>query len=240
MVNESSTGRTLLVVLLLVVLFQPGVLNASAHFTSLRSVGMLTSQAYEQASCKDNPAEKASFFGTLGPDASARGAVKTFTIKVVKRQDNESFKNSKDSGNFSIATVDRVEPGSKVLLRPVIGRVSSLFGRRKHPRSNSWHFHTGVDIVAPRGTPIASSQTGKVSYAGWRRGYGLVVVVDHGNDLQTAYAHCSKIAVKVGQSVNGGQRIGYVGNTGVTTGSHLHFEVRRKGSVQNPFRFLRL
>ncbi|HQB84322.1 MAG TPA: M23 family metallopeptidase, partial [Candidatus Rifleibacterium sp.] len=132
------------------------------------------------------------------------------------------------------------EPGSKVLLRPVIGRVSSLFGRRKHPSRNSWHFHTGVDIVVPRGTPISSSQGGKVTYAGWRRGYGLVVVVDHGNNIETAYAHCSKIAVKVGQSVNAGQRIAYVGNTGVATGSHLHFEVRRNGSVQNPFRFLRL
>ncbi len=239
MVNESSTGRTLLFVLLLVAFLQPGNLNASAHFTSLRSVGMLTNPAFnQQAVTNENPAERADFFGTLGPDTSARGAVKTFTIKVVRRQENES--SSKDSGTFSIAKVDRIEPGSKVLLRPVSGRVSSLFGRRKHPRSNSWHFHTGVDIVAPRGTPISSSQAGKVTYAGWRRGYGLMVVVDHGNNLETAYAHCSKISVKVGQSVDPGQRIAYVGNTGVTTGSHLHFEVRRNGSVQNPFRFLRL
>lgn len=240
MVNESSTGRTLLVVLLLVAVFQPGILNASVHFTSLRSVGLLASQNYEQTPCNDNPAEKASFFGTLGPDASAKGAVKTFTIKVVKRHENDTFKKGKESGKFSIARTDRVEPGSKVLLRPVSGRVSSLFGRRKHPKSKSWHFHSGVDIVAPRGTPIASGQNGKVSYAGWRRGYGLVVVVDHGNDIQTVYAHCSKLAVKVGQSVNAGQRIAYVGNTGVTTGSHLHFEVRRNGSVQNPLRFLKL
>ncbi len=240
MVNESSTGRTLLFVLLLVAFLQPGNLNASAHFTSLRSVGMLTNPAFNQATTNENPAEKASFFGTLGPDTSARGAVKTFTIKVVKRQDDESFKDNKDSGTFTIAKVDRIEPGSKVLSRPVIGRVSSLFGRRKHPSRNSWHFHTGVDIVAPRGTPISSSQNGKVTYAGWRRGYGLMVVVDHGNNIETAYAHCSKITVKVGQSVNAGQRIAYVGNTGVTTGSHLHFEVRRNGSVQNPFRFLRL
>ncbi len=238
MVNESSTGRTLLVVLLLVAFIQPGVLNASAHFTSLKSAGMLTSPAFEQTGTKDNPAEKASFFGTLGPDASAKGAVKTYTIKVVKRQDNESF--AKDSANFSIAKVDGTDAVSKGLLRPVIGSVSSLFGRRRHPRSHSWHFHTGIDIRAPRGTPISSSQGGKISYAGWRRGYGLVVVVDHGNNLQTAYAHCSRVAVKVGQSVNAGQRIAYVGNTGVTTGTHLHFEVRRNGSVQNPLRYLKL
>ena len=238
MVNESSTGRALLVVLLLVAVFQPGVLNASAHFMSLKSAGMLASPAFEQAENKDNPAEKASFFGTLGPDASAKGAVKTFIIKIGKRHNNESI--AKDSENFSIVKADRAETGSKGLLRPVVGRISSLFGRRRHPRSHSWHFHTGVDIVAPRGTPIFSSQGGKVSYAGWRRGYGLVVVVDHGNNLQTAYAHCSRINVKVGQSVSAAQRIALVGSTGVTTGTHLHFEVRRNGSVENPLRYLSL
>lgn len=237
MVNESSTGRTLLFVLLFVALFQPGVANASAHFSSLKSVGLLTEQAYLEASPQENPAEQASFFGTLGPDESAKGAVKTYTIKVGKRQENESVK---ETGNFKIVRVDRLESGSKVLLRPVSGRVTSLFGRRVHPKSHSWHFHTGVDISAPSGTPISSSQSGKVTCAGWRRGYGLIVVVSHGNNLETAYAHCSKVAVKVGQSVTAGQRVGFVGSTGVTTGSHLHFEVRKNGVVQNPFRFLRL
>ncbi len=232
MVNRSSTGRAAPMFLLLVAIFLPVMASATAHFSSLRSVGMLTSPTFNKVAVNENPAEKVSFFGTLGPDASAKGAVKTFTIKIVSRQKS-------NSGKASLGTAELSEPGTRSFLRPVAGRVSSMFGRRKHPKSHVWHFHSGVDIVAPKGTPIASSQGGKVTYAGWRRGYGLLVVVDHGNNLETAYAHCSKVTVKVGQSVNAGQRIAYVGNTGVTTGSHLHFEVRRNGSVQNPFRFLK-
>ncbi|MDD2999735.1 MAG: M23 family metallopeptidase [Candidatus Riflebacteria bacterium] len=233
MVNKSSTEKSLLMLLLLcTAIFQPGISNASAHFVSVKSVGLLTDQVYLEKTPHETPAERTSFFGTLGPGSSNRGAVKTYTVKVVKRHTDKGFAGSK------IANADRSV--NKILLRPVSGRVSSLFGRRKHPTSKSWHFHTGIDIVARKGTPVVSSLSGKVSYAGWRRGYGLIIVVDHGNDLQTAYAHCSRLAVKVGQSVNAGQRIGYVGSTGVTTGSHLHFEVRRNGAVQNPFRFLAL
>lgn len=232
MSNKSSTGRSLLFLLLCAAIFQPGILNASAHFVSVKSVGLLTNQVYLEKAPQETPAERTSFFGTLGPGSSSRGAVKTYTIKVVKR------KTGKDSSAPKIVKLD--QSVNKILLRPVSGRISSLFGRRKHPTTRSWHFHTGVDIVARKGTPIVSSLAGKVTYAGWKRGYGLIIVVDHGNDIQTAYAHCSKLAVKVGQSVNAGQRIGYVGNTGVTTGSHLHFEVRRKGAVQNPLRFLSL
>jgi murein DD-endopeptidase MepM/ murein hydrolase activator NlpD len=121
---------------------------------------------------------------------------------------------------------------------PVMGRISSLFGNRRHPKSKRMHFHSGIDIVARKGTPIVSGESGKVSFTGWRRGYGLVVIVDHSDGLQTVYAHCSKVAVKAGQTVNSGQRIAYVGSTGVATGSHLHFEVRRNGNVRNPFRYL--
>jgi len=124
------------------------------------------------------------------------------------------------------------------MLMPVMGRISSLFGNRRHPKTRKPQFHTGIDIVARKGTPIKSARAGKVSFTGWRRGYGLMVIVDHANGMQTVYAHCSKVAVKSGQMVNSGQRIAYVGSTGVATGSHLHFEVRRNGNVRNPFRYL--
>jgi murein DD-endopeptidase MepM/ murein hydrolase activator NlpD len=128
---------------------------------------------------------------------------------------------------------------SKCLIRPVIGRISSLFGRRRHPTRRSWHFHAGIDIVARKGTPIKAAMAGKVTFAGWKRGYGLVLVVKHSDEFETVYAHCSRLLVKKGQVVNTGQKVAKVGNTGITTGSHLHFEVRRSGNVRNPFRYLR-
>jgi murein DD-endopeptidase MepM/ murein hydrolase activator NlpD len=173
------------------------------------------------------------FFGTLDPGASEKGAVKTYAVKVVKR----------DTGVYSpvrgkVVSGASDNSGPHNMLMPVMGRVSSLFGNRRHPTSRAIRFHSGIDIVARKGTPIVSSGSGKVSFTGWRRGYGLVVIVDHGEDLQTVYAHCSKVAVKAGQTVNAGQRIAFVGSTGVATGSHLHFEVRRSGNVRNPFRYL--
>jgi murein DD-endopeptidase MepM/ murein hydrolase activator NlpD len=99
-------------------------------------------------------------------------------------------------------------------------------------------FHTGIDIPAPTGTPIRVVAPGKVVYSGWRSGYGLMVEVDHGNGISTVYAHCSKLFLRLGQVVSAGQLVGGVGRTGVTTGSHLHFEVRRRGSPVDPMRFL--
>ncbi len=84
-----------------------------------------------------------------------------------------------------------------------------------------------------------AAMAGKISYSGWKRGYGMVVIVDHGDDLETVYAHCSRVQVKTGQVVNVGQKIASVGSTGVATGAHLHFEVRRDGNVRNPFRYLK-
>jgi len=173
------------------------------------------------------------FFDTLDPGVSEKGAVKTYAVKVVKR---DTGVYSPRSGKASAGATDAAGPHN--MLMPVMGRISSMFGNRRHPKSKRMHFHSGIDIVARKGTPIASAESGKVSFTGWRRGYGLVVIVDHAGDLQTVYAHCSKVAVKAGQAVNAGQRIAYVGNTGVTTGSHLHFEVRRSGNVRNPFRYL--
>ncbi len=174
-----------------------------------------------------------SFFGTLGPETSAPGSVKTYSLKVVSKS------HSSDRSKVLKNGQNGFDDAQKCLLMPVSGRVSSLFGKRRHPTRDSWHFHSGIDIVAPKGTAIFAAKSGKVTYSGWKRGYGMVVIVDHGDDMETVYAHCSKVQVKNGQSVNGGQRIASVGSTGVATGSHLHFEVRRGGNVRNPFRYLR-
>lgn len=237
MANKSKTGKALFVAVFLLAFFQPVLLSAAPHFNSLRSAGLLADKSYTEAIPTERPGSKASFFGTLGPGASEKGAVKTFTIKVVKRP-SESYEAWPTSSSKGPAGINGTPVGSLSLARPVSGRISSLFGSRRHPATRKIRFHSGVDIAAPRGTPVNSSMSGRISYAGWRRGYGLVVVVDHGKGLETVYAHCSKLAVKVGQHVNTGQRIGYVGNTGVATGCHLHFEVRRDGNVRNPLRYM--
>lgn len=115
-----------------------------------------------------------------------------------------------------------------------LGRISSWFGRR----GRDWH--TGVDIAAPTGTPARAADRGVVVLAGWYGAYGRTVMVDHGGGrLMTLYGHLSRVAVRVGQSVEKGQVIGYVGCTGRCTGPHLHFEVRENGRPVNPLRFYR-
>ncbi|HFC97218.1 MAG TPA: hypothetical protein ENJ40_02005 [Thermosulfurimonas dismutans] len=134
----------------------------------------------------------------------------------------------------------------RVLSRVPIGSpcrgcyLSSGFGRRKDPFTGKPAFHTGVDLVGYSGTPIRSTADGKVIYAGWHGGYGRVVVIRHGYGYSTLYGHLKKIVVRAGQRVKRGQVIGYLGNTGRSTGPHLHYEVRRYGRYLNPYRFIRV
>lgn len=122
---------------------------------------------------------------------------------------------------------------------PVAGRITSSFGTRIHPVFKTKTTHTGVDIAAPKGTAINAADAGEILYTGWLRGYGQVVIVDHGADLTTVYAHMSKIETTEGAKVRRGQLIGRVGSTGVSTGNHLHFETRVNGEAVNPMRYLK-
>ena len=119
-------------------------------------------------------------------------------------------------------------------LVPVRGRLSSGFGMRFHPILKEWKMHTGVDISARTGTPIAASAGGVVVFSGWRRGYGNTVMIDHGGRISTLYAHCSRLLVRVGQQVKQGQTIATVGSTGLSTGPHVHWEKRLYGKPVNP------
>jgi murein DD-endopeptidase MepM/ murein hydrolase activator NlpD len=119
------------------------------------------------------------------------------------------------------------------------GWYSSNFGWRVDPFNGQSAMHEGVDYVVPEGTPIYASAGGVVSYADNHPSYGNMVEIEHGNDIITRYAHASKLLVKVGQVVRRGEKIAEVGSTGRSTGNHLHFEVRYKGSAQNPVRFLK-
>jgi murein DD-endopeptidase MepM/ murein hydrolase activator NlpD len=122
--------------------------------------------------------------------------------------------------------------GSGVLGWPVTGPVTSGFGMR-------WgRMHEGIDIGVGVGTPVRAAAAGTVIYASWMSGYGNLVVVDHGNGLSTAYAHNSSLAVSVGQSVAAGEIVSYSGNTGNSTGPHVHFEVRVNGTAVDPLGYL--
>ncbi|MEI6131634.1 MAG: peptidoglycan DD-metalloendopeptidase family protein [Bacillota bacterium] len=110
----------------------------------------------------------------------------------------------------------------------------SRYGMRIHPVYHSWKMHTGVDIHAPMGVTIVAVDSGSVIYASRMGGYGNVVIIDHGNGITTLYAHCSRLLVSVGENVNQGEAIAKAGSTGVSTGSHLHFEVRVHGNTTDP------
>jgi murein DD-endopeptidase MepM/ murein hydrolase activator NlpD len=117
---------------------------------------------------------------------------------------------------------------------PVAGRITSGFGMRYHPMLHAMIFHSGIDFAVPFGTPIHAAASGEVMLASLNGGYGLCIIILHGNRMQTLYGHCSRLAVHAGQMVHRGEIIGYVGSTGRSTGPHLHFEVRRDGHAINP------
>jgi murein DD-endopeptidase MepM/ murein hydrolase activator NlpD len=115
---------------------------------------------------------------------------------------------------------------------------ASAFGRRIDPFNGQWAMHDGIDFIAEYGSPIVAAAAGVVVFSGFHPQYGYMVDIDHGNDLVTRYAHCSKLLVREGDLVQRGRKIGEVGSTGRSTGPHLHFEVRFRGAAQNPSKFL--
>ncbi|MEM1196918.1 MAG: M23 family metallopeptidase [Pseudomonadota bacterium] len=119
------------------------------------------------------------------------------------------------------------------------GRISSGYGMRVHPVLRRRKRHSGVDLAAPTGTPVYATADGSVSRADRSRTYGLVIYLDHGAELQTRYAHLSKLLVADGQNVRKGDVIGYVGSTGRSTGPHLHYEVRVDGVAVNPIPYMK-
>ncbi len=145
---------------------------------------------------------------------------------------DEVFEMAKDKADM-LAAIPAIVPIEKGTQRLVSG-----FGPRIHPIYKTLRPHTGVDFTAPTGTPIYAPGNGVVTTVERNRhGYGLMVVIDHGYGYETLYAHLSKFNVRVGQQVKRGEIIGFVGNTGVSTAPHLHYEVIRHGNKVNPVNY---
>jgi len=123
-------------------------------------------------------------------------------------------------------------------IKPTTGYISSFFGKRKHPIYHTIQYHNAIDISTQKGEPIMASADGKVVKSTHQVGYGLTIVIDHGYGIITKYAHCSKSIVKRGQKVKRGEVIGYVGQSGITTGPNLHYEVVTNGVAQNPLNYI--
>lgn len=121
---------------------------------------------------------------------------------------------------------------------PSSSKISSYYGNRLHPILKKYKMHTGIDISANQGASIIAANSGTVIMSGWQNGYGNTVVIDHGGGITTLYAHCSKLLVSVGKKVNAGDTIAKVGSTGMSTGPHLHFEVRKNGATTDPVKYV--
>ncbi len=121
---------------------------------------------------------------------------------------------------------------------PIEGNISSPYGTRKHPIVHKLLEHLGVDIPAQAGTHIRAIGKGRVIFSGEYGGYGNLIVILHGNEISTHYAHCQELYVNVGQNVRAGEIIGSVGKSGMATGPHLHLEFRQSGVPQDPSEYL--
>jgi murein DD-endopeptidase MepM/ murein hydrolase activator NlpD len=136
-------------------------------------------------------------------------------------------------------TVTAAQNGNGLFIWPTSGRVSSEYGYRRSPINGKMLFHNGIDIAAPRGTPVVAALSGQVGFVGRDNVYGNYAVLNHESGYRTLYAHLHVVRVKVGDSVETGQHIGDVGSTGLSTGAHLHFAVNQNDVLLNPRTLLR-
>lgn len=153
----------------------------------------------------------------------------SYGTEVAEQQVLQLWKDLSDKNEILLTTPS---------IRPTAGWVSSNFGSRVSPFSGDLSQHKGLDIAADMGTPIRAPAAGIVTAASMDAGYGKVITVDHGHGIVTRYGHCSQMYVKAGQKVRRGDVIGAVGNTGRSTGPHLHYEVRLQGVPVNPERYI--
>lgn len=219
----------------------------SSLYRSARAAGAPASaiqeylQTLDQHGMLDTMAPSDEFDMVLGYKRAAGGAVQVGNLLYAGlERDGKArtelvrmggaFTDALDDGSSSASPVATLAMGMPV----ANGHETSGFGLRRHPILGYVRMHDGIDYGAPFGSPIYAVADGVVASAGWRGGYGNFVMLSHGGGITSGYGHMSRIAVSGGQGVQRGQVIGYVGSTGLSTGAHVHFEVRRDGRPVNP------
>ncbi|MGH7560398.1 MAG: M23 family metallopeptidase [Gemmatimonadales bacterium] len=158
-------------------------------------------------------------------------------LNALIRRANLLSRSFREAGDSLVRHADRLAATPSIM--PTSGWLTSAFSRmREHPILHTARPHEGIDVSAPRGAPIEAPANGVVVEAGWDAGYGNVVTIDHGYGIVTRFAHASRLLVRRGQKVRRGEQIATVGNSGLSTGPHLHYEVHVNGRPVNPMRYV--
>lgn len=233
-----------------------------SHYNALRSEEARLRRQYVQlqAQAKDTRQQLSSLQSLATEVAATYGILRwrdtPFRVAAQSPAEPDNFESSVNQFHFLVRNVSMVsmvdESGLSLLpgpipansrlvpsLWPVIGPITASFGEREDPFTGQPAFHPGVDIAAAYGTPVEATADGVVVFAGVEEGYGREVVIDHGFGISTCYAHLSGFNVDAGDRVTRGEIIGYVGDSGRSTGPHLHYEVRIHNTPVNPWRYLR-
>ncbi len=158
--------------------------------------------------------------------------------RVLQRINRISSPRSLQIGTEIRIRSDGIPGFSDPLRIPLV--LTSKYGYRPHPVTGRWRMHDGIDLRAAVGTRVYASKAGRVIFAGRKGGYGKLVGIEHEDNFTTWYGHLSRIRVKVGQIVSQGKVIGLSGNTGISTGPHLHFEIRYKGRSEKPTKYINI
>ena len=196
-------------------------------------------RAEEERKRKEEEARKAAAAEKARLEAEARRAAEE--AERARQQAENAQNQINETLNDAAASSQGRSPESAGFCWPLESYIkfTDYFGYRNHPIAHVWMLHAGTDIAASKGTKIYAAQSGTVSMAADNGAYGLCVIIDHGNGLQSVYAHCSKLLVSKGQQVTKGQTIALVGMTGGATGCHLHFEVRLDGKPVDSLPYLK-
>lgn len=202
--------------------------------------------AQAQLSSDQGKLDSAQAASSASQQALADAKAQLEQARAEYRQELADAQALRDGANAAIASErasgGAVKASSSGFIRPLDANPGSPFGMRFHPILKYWRMHSGTDFGAPCGMPIRAAKEGKVMTAAWTGGYGNYILIGHGTMggayVTTGYAHMSRYAVSAGQWVSQGQVIGYVGTTGLSTGCHLHLEVRRNGNAVNPMNYI--
>ena len=211
---------------------QRRVVTALAAFGAMISIGATPAHANSSAAAADiaAPVRGTQASGVSGSDEQFKQLFSTW----------QSLDNGGPATPTTVSTPVAPTMGVSIPSRAPLAAstTTSSYGMREHPVLGGMKAHKGIDLAAPVGTPVYATADGTVERADWFSSYGLYVAIEHGGDLETRYAHMSRLAVAAGEHVHKGEIIGYVGTTGRSTGPHLHYEVRVGGEAVNPIPYM--